>query len=1125
MFLENFIPPKAKSFFAYKCFQQAQKTTLLLSSSEDEAIILYKQLKFFAPQNLYYLPSFDASPYDSASPSQDIISARIETLVDISLNKGQALLIVTAATNLLGLLPLNSVFNDILTIKISAKVSIDQLTNYLLCSGFVRNSSAAAVGQFARRGEIIDLVLFGNRAYRINFQWDIVKSIKSLDLTSQISENKTIDSLTIYPVSQIILNEESIQNFKNNFLKAFGINKTNSLLYQNVINGKEAGNVQHLGCLFYEEKTDLIKYLDSPTIIYDQLALQSIASHEVDIIDLYQNRLNINKLNAEIFYPAFDPSLLFISSKDLIKTLHAENNILLDNPSTAWSFVVGANPNMINSGDYNNFINYLKESKKKTIIICCASTQSFKQISLILDNHSYLYKPIDHLAEASVNSINLTKLYLAKGFAGQNLILIADSEIFGKNYAADTKISSSKRLKNLLTNLSDIEVNELVVHKEHGIGRFLGLELITAGGAQHDCLKILYADDNKLYVPTQNIGLIKKYGSDATELDRLGSLNWQRRIAKSKERLNDIASSLMAMAAKRRLSKNCHVDFDLTAYDQFCADFVHTETQDQLKAIADVRQDLCSGQIMDRLICGDVGFGKTEVAVRAAYIVASNIAQAKLPQIAIIVPTTVLCRQHYFRFSERFKGTSIKITELSRLVPESKAKKIKQALKNNDSDISIIIGTHALLSKKIEFNNLQLIIIDEEQHFGVGQKEYLKQIKANVHVLSLSATPIPRTMQMSLLGLKDLSIIASPPEDRLTINTIIISFDEVTIRDALLKEKFRNGKSFFVCPRIKDINEIESKLKQIVPELSFGIAHGQMPANMIDRVMSDFYNSKFDCLISTTIIESGLDISSANTMFIYKPDILGLSQLYQLRGRIGRSKVRAYAYLVLAKNKKITKESIKRLEILQNINSLGAGFTIASHDMDLRGFGNLIGSEQAGNVKEVGLELYQEMLEQSIADLKNEKSEIEEQYVPVINIGIASFIPENYITDCNLKLNIYRRIANLKTNEEIEVFKIEILNRFGDLPIELLNLLEIVKIKILAYLLHIESINKGERGFIIHFHESASLIANKIMQFIQNNSGKAKLKDNNKMIILSDLSRIENIVPNLMTILDELQIS
>ena len=630
--------------------------------------------------------------------------------------------------------------------------------------------------------------------------------------------------------------------------------------------------------------------------------------------------------------------------------------------------------------------------------------------------------------------------------------------------------------------------------------------------------KISYLNNDILYLPVENIDLITKYGGDEAELDKLGGVNWQKRKARLKNRIKDIAAHLMKTTAERELRKAVPVNFDSELYTVFCNQFPYSETEDQLTAIEDIEGDLKSGKLADRLICGDVGFGKTEVAMRAAFMAVFDI-EDHFPQVVVISPTTILCRQHYQSFLERFKKLDVNIVQLSRLVSAKEAKQVKKEIE--DGKANIIIGTQALLAKDIKFKNLKLLIVDEEQHFGVNQKEHLKALKADIHVLSLSATPIPRTLQMSMSGIRDLSLITTPPIDRLPVRTTVMPFDGVIIRDALMRERFRGGKSFYVVPRIKEIDWVVKKLEEYVPELTFKVAHGQMSSSDLDKVMNEFCEGKVDILLSTTIIESGIDIPHANTIIIHRADMLGLSQLYQLRGRVGRGKVRGHAYLTLINDRIITKHSWQRLEVLQNIDSLGAGFTIASHDMDLRGFGNLVGQEQSGHIREVGSELYQEMLDEAIAELKDKNTEIQKmEFAPSINIGMSVYIPQTYIEDSSLRLAIYRRAGDLKNSGEIENFKDEMVDRFGPIPIEFGNLLEIVRIKNKCFKLKIENFDAGPNGFVIKFNKDFD-VSDMVMNFVQKHPRHAKIKPDNKLVFLKNLKPPVDILREVHNILDE----
>ncbi len=591
------------------------------------------------------------------------------------------------------------------------------------------------------------------------------------------------------------------------------------------------------------------------------------------------------------------------------------------------------------------------------------------------------------------------------------------------------------------------------------------MKSIDALGAPHDCLELQY-DGGKLFLPVENIELLTRYGADegTTQLDRLGGAGWQNRKAKMKARVREIAAELIRIAAARELKSLPAIDPPQGVYDEFCARFPYQETEDQERAIADVIDDLGSGRPMDRLVCGDVGFGKTEVALRAAFVAAMSGSQ-----VAVVVPTTLLARQHYKNFAERFAGFPLKVRQLSRFVDAKDARETKAGLASGDIDI--VVGTHALLAKSIEFKRLGLVIVDEEQHFGVSHKERLKALKADLHMLTLTATPIPRTLQLALSGVRDLSLITTPPVDRLAVRTFVTPFDPLVIREALLREHYRGGQSFYVAPRISDLREALEFLKETVPELKCQIAHGQMTPGMLEDVMTAFYDRQIDVLVSTNIVESGLDIPTANTLIAHRADMFGLAQLYQLRGRIGRSKQRAYAYLTTPANQKLTETADRRLQVLQSLDQLGAGFSVASHDLDIRGAGNLLGEEQSGHVREVGIELYQEMLEDAVAQLKTGEGfeDVPDQWSPQINIGAAVLIPEEYVPDLNVRMALYRRLATIEDRTEMEGFAAELIDRFGPLPDEVRSLLEIVAIKHLCRTAQVEKIDAGPKGATLSF--------------------------------------------------------
>ncbi|MCP5038576.1 MAG: transcription-repair coupling factor, partial [Rhodobacteraceae bacterium] len=690
---------------------------------------------------------------------------------------------------------------------------------------------------------------------------------------------------------------------------------------------------------------------------------------------------------------------------------------------------------------------------------------------------------------------------LEQGFEAPGLTVISETDVLGERLIRGPK--RKRRAENFLTEAQSLSAGDLIVHVDHGVGRFNGLETIQAMGAPHECIALEYMGGDRLYLPVENIELLSKFGQDTGLLDKLGGGAWQAKKAKLKERIREVADKLIRLAAERALRRAPVLEAPHHAWEEFSARFPYQETEDQMAAISDVIEDIASGKPMDRLVCGDVGFGKTEVAMRAAFVAAMA-----GYQVAVIAPTTLLARQHYKSFAERFRGFPIEVGQLSRFVSAGEAERTREGMKRGVVDI--VIGTHALLAKSVRFQNLGLLIVDEEQRFGVGHKERLKALRSDVHVLTLTATPIPRTLQMSLSGVRDLSIIGTPPVDRLSIHTYVSEFDGVTVREALLREHYRGGQSFFVMPRIKDLPEIEDFLKDQVPEVSYVIAHGQMAAGELDRRMNAFYDGKFDVLVATTIVESGLDIPTANTMIIHRADMFGLAQLYQIRGRVGRSKTRAYAYLTTKPRVKLTPGAEKRLRVLGSLDALGAGFTLASQDLDIRGAGNLLGEEQSGQMREVGYELYQQMLEEAIAKIKAGElegiSELDETWSPRINLGLPVLIPEAYVPDLDVRLGLYRRLSSLATKVELEGFAAELIDRFGKLPNEVNTLMLVVRIKGMCKRAGIARLDGGPKGATIQFHNDKFASPAGLVEFIHAQNGLAKVRDN-KIVVRRDWNK------------------
>lgn len=761
----------------------------------------------------------------------------------------------------------------------------------------------------------------------------------------------------------------------------------------------------------------------------------------------------------------------------------------------------------------------IKKYKKNIISVNSSGVLNILSNILTHENDFYNFKIIEMFDEAS-DGLSIIVSKLSEGVIREDTCVYTEKEIFGYCLrVSGAKKHSSK--KNFFKSYSNLTSGNYVVHKYHGVAIFDGLTNLPVDGIDHDFLCLIYKNNDKLFVPVENIDLISRYGSDddGVELDKLGSSSWGRRREEVKKKLLVIADNLLKIAAKRKLHKIDSIEIDDEKYNRFCKGFPYIETEDQMSAISDVLDDLKNTRPMDRLVCGDVGFGKTEVALRAAFAtVSSNCDLADRKQVAILAPTTILANQHYKNFVKRFDGFGIKICQMSRFVTKSQIKENITEIANGDVDV--VIGTHAILSSKIKFKNLAMLIIDEEQHFGVKQKELLKSIKSDIHVLTMTATPIPRTLQMALSGIRDLSIIASPPIDRLPVKTYVCDVSSEVIKNAIDREIKRGGQVFIVAPRVEFLENLHLMVQKIVLDdnVSIRVIHGK--TNDIEEVINEFCDNKFNVLISTNIIDSGIDIQNANTMIIYRSDLFGLSQLYQLRGRVGRrSKIQAYAYMFLPEKKKLTADAEKRFNVIQQLDKLGSGFTLASYDLDIRGAGNVIGDEQSGYIKEVGVELYQDMLERAIL-MKDS-----EEFSPQINIGVPILIPESYISDNNLRMATYRRIGDLTTQSDIDNLEIELSDRFGQIPYELQNLLTVIKIKLRCVVANIERIDVGKNGVLISFFENMPKSPEKIFDFVDTYKEIVKLRSDQKLIIYrkwesvsdrtKDIFKIVNLIKSL----------
>ncbi len=1126
------IAKDAEAFAIAELFKSSDKDLLCILSDGISLKQTQEVLSFIAPDDeVLCFPNWDTVPFDRVSPNPTILSQRIDTLAKLVLdtnNKKRRIILTTVGAVLQKLPPKKIFFNARKTIKVGDKLSFDEFIAYVAINGYLRVEQVMESGEYAIRGDIIDIFPSGaDKPLRIDLFDNEVERLRLFEVETQ----RSIKELKFYnfdSANEIILDKNTIKTFRSKYREEFGSNGIKDEIYESISQGKRYIGMENWLPFFYEDSLPtLFDYIGRANIVLGIDAKNALKSKIETIIDHYQERLEYlnTKDNSDIDkYRPIKPCLMFLEEKEFNDKILERNYVIFSNLSIPEndeivSFNTIPQKNYATLKNINNLTVYqeldadFKANINKKRIVCCLSHGSMDRLHNIFVENGFKNLHIsssfdDAVKMANKGKIVLILLELQHGFSSLEYFIVSEQDILGerKNIRLKKKVSA----ENLIADISSLNVGEYVVHIEHGIGRFEGLENILTDGVAHDCLKLIYANNDKLYVPVENIDVINRYGGEDTEvkLDVLGGSAWEAKKARVKEKIKDIAEKLIKIAAQRRTKKAEIFVPERGIYDEFCSRFPYSETDDQINAINDVIKDLSIGIPMDRLVCGDVGFGKTEVAIRAAFDVAMGGAQ-----VALIVPTTLLARQHYLNFKERLKGFPIKVKMLSRLVGVKETKEIKKEIK--DGSLEIVIGTHALLAKDIEFCNLGLLIIDEEQHFGVQHKEKLKQLKSDVHILTLSATPIPRTLQLSLTGVKQLSIIATPPVDRMAARTFVMPFDKMMIKEAIYREKYRGGQVFFVCPRVSDIAIIEPKLKEIAPDAKISIAHGQMPAGKLEDVMSNFADGKSDILLSTTIIESGIDMPNVNTMIIYRSDMFGLAQLYQLRGRIGRSKLRGYCYFTIPNQKKLTAVAQKRLDILQALNQLGAGFSLANHDLDIRGAGNILGTEQSGHIKDVGIALYHHLLEEEINRLKhlsendnqnNKDDFVEQDYSVQILTGVPIIIPENYVQDLGVRLGLYKRIGNLKNAEEISDMKEELIDRFGNVPNEVLNLLKTVEIKQIAKLSNIEKIEAGAKGILISFYNNKFKNVGKLMDFISKQCGAVKVRPDQKLFIDRDLS-------------------
>ena len=1087
---------------------------VVIASDEAAMRALAETVPLFAPEvEVLTLPGWDCLPYDRASPALRVMAERLGTLNALQAKHDKPqLLVATASAATQRLLTPFRIRQLTRRVAEGERIERETLVQQLTALGYERTDTVAEHGEYAVRGSLIDVFPAGSeQALRLDFFGDEIDSLRLFDPADQRSTDKA-DAFTLMPASEALLDADSIKRFRSRYREQFGATSTQDPLYQALSDGRRMAGMEHWIPLLEEKLSTLFDHLgENDIVVRDTGADKAIESRREAIEDYFNNRVRAMEAEPGSYRP-LEPQSLYVLNGDwgtIVSGRAIHRTSPFPEPESATTIGFGVEPardfapeRAQQANVYEavaDHIGKLRKAGHKVVLASYTRGARERLLGLLEDHGLKAHKLVDTWQEAlgSKTQPALIVLPLEHGFTTPDVAVLTEQDMLGDRLVRRRK--KRKAADAFLQELATLSPGDLVVHADHGIGRYEGLTQIPVSKVPHDCVSLEYARGDKLYVPVENIELLSRYGSESegVSLDSLGGEAWQRRKARMKERIREIAGELIKTAALRATRSGVVAQPD-SAFPQFVDRFPYEETDDQERAIEDVLQDLEAGKPMDRLVCGDVGFGKTEVALRAAFVMAMS-----GKQVALVCPTTLLARQHYRNFVDRLQGFPLNVGRLSRLVPAAEAKKTKEGIA--DGTIDIVIGTHAILAKGIEFKRLGLVIVDEEQHFGVAHKERLKALKADVHVLTLTATPIPRTLQMAMSGLRDLSVIQTPPVDRLAVRTYVTPFDGVVLREALLREHHRGGQSFFVVPRVADLPDMEEWLREQVPEVKFVTAHGQMSATEVEQRMSAFYDRKYDVLLSTTIVESGLDIPSANTLVVYRSDRFGLAQLYQLRGRVGRSKTRAYAYLTMPANRSITEAAQKRLQVLAELDSLGAGFQLASHDLDIRGAGNLLGDEQSGHIKEVGFELYQSMLEDAIVELKaGGISPRAEEFTPQISVDAPIMIPEEYVPDLDLRMGLYRRLGELEDRQAIDAFAAELIDRFGALPPETANLMKIVEVKLNCRQAMVAKLDIGPKGAVVAFAESGFPDVGGLLGYIDRLKGSAKLRPDSKMIVSRD---------------------
>ena len=1100
----------ARSLALCNAAANAEGPILLVCEDSETVEQSIRELKYFSRNKgfeVFSLPDWETLPYDTFSPHQDIVSERLSALHHLpKLERG--ILVASISSLMHRLPPQQYIVANSLALHVGQKLQLDEIRREMVLAGYQSVDSVYEHGEFAIRGSIIDIYPMGSALpYRIDLFDDQIDTLRIFDPETQRSDEQ-VDEIRLLPGREFPLDEKGIANFRNKFHELFDIDVRQCPLYQDVSEGISSPGLEYYLGVFFDQLDSLFDFLPPATTIYKLGNLKRAGdSFWGDIQSRFADR------QIDRFRPILNPDAIFIRIDQVLTRFKDYPQIESKDHKEAVSIGSVALPDLASNARLQKpfaAVEKFLNQHDDRVLFCAESAGRQETLLEVLKHIGIEAQPVAHWEDFLTSEfspcISIAPLDQGMWMPEERLVLVSEAQLFGNRIAQRRRRRKTASNTDLIVrNLTELRLDDAVVHIDHGVGRYRGLQTITTDGQTTEFLTLEYANASKLYVPVASLNLISRYSGadqDTAPLHHLGTDQWLKTKRKAAEKIYDIAVELLDIYARRQAKKGYQYAVDVDEYEKFCSSFPFEETADQEQAIEAVIEDMQSQRSMDRLVCGDVGFGKTEVAMRAAFVAVQN-----NKQVAMLVPTTLLAQQHFDSFKDRFANWPIVIDVISRFKSANEQKDSLQRV--SDGKVDILIGTHKLLHTNIDYNDLGLLIIDEEHRFGVRQKEKLKSLRADVDILTLTATPIPRTLNMALSSIRDLSLIVTPPAKRLSVKTFVREQQDSLIKEAVSRELLRGGQVFFLHNEVKSIDRAAQHLHEIVPQARICIAHGQMPERDLEKVMADFYHKRYNILVCTTIIESGIDIPSANTILIHRADKFGLAQLHQLRGRVGRSHHQAYAYLLLPGHSRLSTDAHKRIEAIQAATSLGAGFTLASHDLEIRGAGELLGDEQSGHMQKIGFTLYTEMLEEAVAAIKAGKTpslDLGLDKSIEVNLRIPALIPEDYLPDVHTRLIMYKRIASTLDDNELEDLQVEMIDRFGLLPPSLKLLIRLTRLKLKAESLGIKKIDANISSGHIEFNARTRVDPLSLVQLIQDHPEHYKLSGANQLQFSHDSS-------------------